>query len=763
LSFQDACILRSKLDKSSALYQRIAHILRLPPGIYLLYNIKIITIEPGLLGGMLSSIFKAASPKAQQGTILRTEPDILSSLAIAPTQLKETLPNFIGRKELLITLAKNLIPTSYQRGVPSQVQVLWGLPGIGKSELAVAFANQWCDRFCKVWIIHSETLEANYAKLAEHLQIFRVENRPFDQLQQLVYNRLQELASHTQKPYLLIFDNVESSLQEIPRGGSILITARTKDVYENVDAYQEVPAFKLEDAKALYQRQFRTDPLPELEELLKESEGFPLLISAVLYLSDNPTGFRDIFQESKAKATLRDHVDKRYQRKLEAVFQKFLEQFASKNPEAYHLLQVLSHLNPSQIPLGLVKLYKPSDLQELTSVERWNLINALTSSLVRYTDDSKETFAMHRITQDVCKALQIDTTPYHAVLSLVAKFAKGFDANKQETRDIGRSILIHGVHLRQNNEWGKGDAAIKWSLLNSMGRYELTQGIFDQALQFYQEALQLALKIHGQGHVDVAASYHSVGVTLGKLGKHAEALEYDQKALMLRKALLGEKDLDVAKSYNNVGYTLGKLRKYEDALEHYQNALELRRTLLGENHVDVAESYDNVGYTLGKLGKHKDALKNEKNALELRRVLLEEKHVDVAESYNNVGITLEELKRPKEALEHHQNALELRRALLGEKHVDVAASYHSVGYTLEELKRPKEALESHLMGFSIHCEVFKEVQPDHITLLENIIQLLDQQPDVQIVEQAKQKALPLCIEKFGENHELTQKLKESGK
>ena len=57
-------------------------------------------------------------------------------------------------------------------------------------------------------------------------------------------------------------------------------------------------------------------------------------------------------------------------------------------------------------------------------------------------------------------------------------------------------------------------------------------------------------------HQDIADSLHNVGVDLANLGRYAEALEYYQQALEMRKQLFKEPHQDIADSLHNVGMSL---------------------------------------------------------------------------------------------------------------------------------------------------------------------------------------------------------------
>ena len=92
----------------------------------------------------------------------------------------------------------------------------------------------------------------------------------------------------------------------------------------------------------------------------------------------------------------------------------------------------------------------------------------------------------------------------------------------------------------------------------------------------------------GPDHVDVAISYHNLGVLHYNLGDLSQAKDYHDRALAIRLKKLGPDHVDVANSYNSLGivhYNLGDLSQAKD---YHDRARAIRLKKLGPDHVDVA-------------------------------------------------------------------------------------------------------------------------------------------------------------------------------
>ena len=141
--------------------------------------------------------------------------------------------------------------------------------------------------------------------------------------------------------------------------------------------------------------------------------------------------------------------------------------------------------------------------------------------------------------------------------------------------------------------------------------------IYDEALLFYEKALELTKKEYGENHVDVATSYNNIASVYNSQGKYDEALELYNKALNILKSILGENHVYVAYTYNNIALVYVKQGKYEKALELYNKALDIYKSTLGENHVYVANSCFIIATILKDTGKFADSLQYLYKALEI--------------------------------------------------------------------------------------------------------------------------------------------------
>ena len=222
------------------------------------------------------------------------------------------------------------------------------------------------------------------------------------------------------------------------------------------------------------------------------------------------------------------------------------------------------------------------------------------------------------------------------------------------------------------------------------------------------------------GSLGLATAYNNLGCSLGGLGDYEKAMECQLKALTLREEVLSPTHLDLAQSYNNVGLAYDNVGEYKKALEYQLRALGIREKVLPSTHPDLAASYNNVGGAYGNLGDHEKELEYNLKALAIREKVLPSIHPDLALCYSNVGGTYDDLGYHERALEYNRKALAIREQVLLPTHPDLAQSYHNVGNTYLYLGDHEQALVYSLKALEILEQSLPAEHPHNVMCRSNI-------------------------------------------
>mmetsp|Transcript_109 Transcript_109/g.178 ORF Transcript_109/g.178 Transcript_109/m.178 type:complete len:766 (+) Transcript_109:110-2407(+) len=139
------------------------------------------------------------------------------------------------------------------------------------------------------------------------------------------------------------------------------------------------------------------------------------------------------------------------------------------------------------------------------------------------------------------------------------------------------------------------------------------------ALQTHQEALDVVLKTHGKDHPLVATRYHRMANILHHHGKLEEATQMFQQALMIRLKTLGKDYLDACAAvlYSYMGDLLINADKSDEAVSTYQKALRIFTRVLEPDNRWLRTMYRKLGDVLDIQGNHDEALTMYQGALKL--------------------------------------------------------------------------------------------------------------------------------------------------
>ncbi len=546
------------------------------------------------------------------------------------------LPFFTGRKKELDSL-KEIFISHPPASSDNIVRLIYGLPGMGKTELTRAFAREHQQNFSIIWFVNSATAEEknqSYRELAEKLNISILDKESPQQIKRKVHACLQ---NHTyDKPWLLVFDNVEKEIS-VPQGGYVLMTSRESNVWRNSCEWISLGEFAQEDSLKILKDITRQES-SLMAELATELGHFPLALNqAAHYIGSEGSieTYLELFRKNPVCARM--DADMRYNRTLQNVWDITLKKLENENPEASAWLKICAHLNPDDIPQEWFNVW----LEKQPNAKSWDKMEIikklLAFSLIRSHQGKK--YSMHRLMQLVVRTAT--DTEY--------RFKQAYE------------LVSSQYPIRRNVQGYKCDE--KW---------------LAQAISIAESPLV--------GLIDrlvLADMLDRIGLKLTSLGNHVEALVQHQQALEIRKGVLPPTHPDLAKSHSNVGAALSNLGEHEAALTRHEQALEIRKKALPPKPRDIAMSHNNIGATLSNLGEHGKALVQHRQALEIR--IKERLPTHIAMSYNNMGSTLSDLGRHEEALVHHREALKIREVALPPNHPDIANSHDNVRAALSNI------------------------------------------------------------------------------
>ena len=596
-------------------------------------------------------------------------------------------PLFVGRREDLRTLARQLQAGETSAVGQVEIAAATGLGGIGKTQLAAEFVHRYGRSFDGgvFWMSFADpaAVPAEVAACGRSLDLHpSYDALPLDQQVRLV----EEVWARSILR-LLVFDNCEEEAlldRWRPRtgGARVLVTSR-RQMWDRSLGVQAVPISTLpRPASIELLRKFRADVPPEdpaLSALAAELGDLPLALhlagSFLERYAEAPDGQPAAYLEALSQGGLLQHPSLQgkfaglsptnHEVHVGRTFALSLEKLKPDDETdalALALLARAAHFAPGE-PIPRDLLLKTVNLEENARLKAEDALGRLTA-LGLLEADKAGALVMHR---------------------LVAEFARGSGGGEEARRAVEESLLAEADRL---NNAGIPGPLLAWQphlravteiaqrrettnaagLCNTLGYHLQMIGDYPAARPYFERALAIWEKVLGAEHPDTARSLNNFGFLLQSQGDLAAARSYYERALAIREKVLGAEHPDTARSLNNLGFFLQSQGDLAAARPYYERALAIQEKVLGAENPDTATSLKNLGFLLRSQGDLAAARPYYERALAIWEKVLGAEHPQTAVSLNNLGLLLRSQGDIAAARTYYERALAIWELRLGPDH-----------------------------------------------------------------------------------------------
>jgi TIR domain len=263
-------------------------------------------------------------------------------------------PNFTGRGDLLQDLRGVL--QAQGSGAVLQAGALYGLGGVGKTELAVEYAHRYMADYDLVWWVPAEqplAIPGRLAALARRLKIPEVPDQ--DEQLGLLWDELPRW-----ERWLLLYDNATEPRELAPYrppagGGQVLITSRNP-AWGALARPIYVDVLEREQAIGLLLSRARDQDQASANELADQLGDLPLALEqAAAYLEQTgmPVGTYVVAYHRRRGQLLAKGRPLTYQGQVDTTWQLTIEKLAEIYPAALDLLQLCAFMAPEAIPMDV--------------------------------------------------------------------------------------------------------------------------------------------------------------------------------------------------------------------------------------------------------------------------------------------------------------------------------------------------------------------------------------------------------------------------
>jgi tetratricopeptide (TPR) repeat protein len=221
------------------------------------------------------------------------------------------------------------------------------------------------------------------------------------------------------------------------------------------------------------------------------------------------------------------------------------------------------------------------------------------------------------------------------------------------------------------------------TLLNNIGSVYSALGDKRQALDYFEQSLPLFRQVGNKA--GEANTLSNIGAVYSALGDQRLALDYFEQSLPLRRQV-GDKAGE-ANTLNNIGLVYSDLGDKRHALDYFEQSLPLIRQVGDKD--GEAITLNNIGLVYSDLGDKCHALDYFEQSLPLRRQVGYKG--GEATTLNNIGLVYAALGDKRQALDYFEQSLPLRRQV-GDKGGE-ATTLSNIGAVYSALGDKRQALD----------------------------------------------------------------------
>ncbi|WP_354641910.1 FxSxx-COOH system tetratricopeptide repeat protein [Kitasatospora camelliae] len=511
--------------------------------------------------------------------------------------------SFTGRVQVLDDLRAQLAGGT--TAVLPPPQTLYGLGGVGKTQVALEYAHRYMSHYDLVWWIDAEQTENVVVDLAELAA--RLGLRVGDSMNEAAQAARDALRQGIPTPnWLLIFDNADEPAQirrYFPDGpGHILVTSRNQG-WSGQAGVLSVDVFDRVESVDHLTRRVRGLSRQDADRVAEAVGDLPLAVEvAAAWLETTRTPVESYVNQLKAEATKvlaagETPVD--YPTPVGLTWNVSIARLRDQSPAAVRLLELCAFFAPE--PISLRQFFFSEQMRlalvpyddELTDTF---LLGKVLRAVSRYalakTDAGSDSFQVHRLVQAVVRSGMTEAER-NLAMHQVHRILVSARPPRGDTDDPANWPTLEKIwpHLTPSRAQDCDERDVRELLIDRV-RYLWKRVDLDQALQLGRQ-LDASWSVRSEVEPDLAEQRIwrrqvlslrlQIANVLRSKGSYTEALALNQATLVGQRELLGEHHPYTLMTANSMAADLRYLNRFQEALTLDQDTYNQFVELFGED------------------------------------------------------------------------------------------------------------------------------------------------------------------------------------
>lgn len=530
-------------------------------------------------------------------------------------------PNFTGRNELLAHLHNALLRNRSTAVLP---QAVYGMGGVGKSQLVNEYVHRHRSELDLVWWIPAENESQILASLTKLAQRLKLDAGPEANSAVPAVREALSTGKIQYEDWLLVFDNAESVkdvLAFFPTGGAgkILVTSRNPQ-WARVARSLEVDVFTRDESKAFLMARPPEMSDEDADRLAEALGDLPLAVeqaAAWRAATGMPVGEYLKLLEDKRLELFEDAPSPDYQTSVAAAWNVSLDRLQRDNPAALQLLQVCAYFAPEPISReffsgsAIASITEALDNTLSDPVALARAIRAIQRFSLARLDHRKNTLQIHRLVQAVLigrmgdEQREVMRGGAHTLLA-------GANPHAPSSRTSWDRYQALHPHVVASRVVESADPSVQ-RLAFEMVEFLYHWGDHKGCLEFAEDLYEQRVRLFGEDHPETLKLAKYLGFVKCNMGDFREAGALFEHALQAYTSAGREDDEERLDAMRMVGFSCQASGDFKRALEFHQVGYEICLRALGPDDPITLESASSLGVSLRLTGEFAEAVQRDQD------------------------------------------------------------------------------------------------------------------------------------------------------
>jgi hypothetical protein len=609
-------------------------------------------------------------------------------------------PGFTGRSMVLERMRDQL--GGGMAVVLPQPQTLYGLGGVGKTQVALEYVHRFMADYDLVWWMSAEQTDDVIAGLAE--LAVRLGAQGGDDMAAASQEAIDLLRRGVPtNRWLLVFDNADDpdALKRFfPTGGHILVTSRNQTWSQYGDALP-VDVFLREESVEHLQRRAKGLGAEDADQVAEAVGDLPLAVEqAAAWIAETATpvgAYLEQLQEAAAR-TLALNQPAGYPEPVAATWNVSIARLKERSPAAVRLLQLCAFFAPEPIHANLlyskemIEALKPYDASLQEKLVLGRVIREIGRFALAKVDQVSNSIQVHRLVQAVIRAQlteQEQRDARHAVHRILAG-ARPDDDEPIDNPETWPRFATIWPHLGTSEARYCKEPETRRLLIDRV-RYLWKRGDWQTAGALAEDLRDAWREMLGNDDLQYLYLRFHLSNILRSQGRYVEARELDEVTLERQRAVLGRSHPHTYMTTSSLAMDLGALGQYGRAMELATEAHEGFSQIFHDSHPRTLAAANNLALNLRMVGQYSRAREIDQEVFDRRTEVLGPEHPYTLSSAASLARDLREVGRYEDSVTLLARTYDRYKETLGRAFPGTLAAGKSLAVSLRRAGRLEDA------------------------------------------------------------------------